>query len=152
MTSALQSAGHGFSPGAVFTVDWWVMEKRGGGKSAHSVQQAYKSSYTVLEATETSVKFDPKQAAGSGQPRPAMMLPRLNAYMTIAFTDEGDGKAHVQVTRGGEADLEDQRKKSLGVAVRGPCSARTQEPSAPCRSAPEHHSPLAARRRRFAAL
>ena len=26
------------------------MEKRGGGKSAHSVQQAYKSSYTVLEA------------------------------------------------------------------------------------------------------
>lgn len=141
VTSALQTAGHGFSPGAVFTVDWWVMEKRGRGESAHSVQQAYKSSYTVLEATDTSVKLDPKLAAGGGQARAAMMLPRLNAYMTIAFTDEGDGKAHVQVERGGEVDLEDQRKKTLAIAVRGPCSARTQEPSAPSLSAPEHRSP-----------
>lgn len=139
VTSALQVGGDGFSPGAVFTVDWWVMEKRGGGKSAHSVQQAYKSSYTVIEATDTSVKFEnPKVAAVGGKPTAAWWLPRLNAYLTIAFTDEGDGKAHVQVTRGGEVDLEVQRKKSLGIAVRGPCDTRTQA-KASSRSPPEYH-------------
>ena len=118
VTSAGQLEGTGFSPGAVLVVNWWKLETHGADKRRKTRQVAYKTTYTVIAATESSVTLTHKDVrltgsrtivlGGAGDGRPT-------SNGTISFIDEG-GRTHVQVSAHGEADIEAARRKLVQMA------------------------------------